>query len=173
MERRRIDRAPARASAALAVGAGMVTTITVGPYTSYALAGCGIGLAILAVGLVLSRQAVVTAGSGALVVGTILAGLLGAPPPATLVGVTISILAWDFATNALEVGEQLGRETPTLRLELVHATASSLVGFVVVAVGYLVYESTTPGQPRSAVFGLLVAVLVLLAALRRVDPLPD
>lgn len=169
----RLDRSASHLSGGLALGGATIATTAIGPYGDLSLGLCIVGGLGLAVGLAFSRQSLITAGSGTLVAAVLLAGTGGAPVIATLVGITATLLAWDFGTNALEVGAQLGQAAPTARLELVHASASTLVGLVVITVAYLVYELAAGGQPVSAVFGLLLAVLILLAAIRRVEVLPE
>lgn len=165
----RIDRSPPYLSSGLALSAALITTVA-SLYGTVAIAACATGLLALAAGLATGRQSLVTAGSATLVGGTIFAGIAGAPVLGTLIGVTAGILSWDIGSTAISVGDQLGREAPTARLELVQVASSSVVGFGVVLVGVLVYESAGGNQPVSAVFGLVVAVVILLAALRQADP---
>jgi hypothetical protein len=167
----RIDRSPTSVSSGLSLGAAFVVTAVVAPYETVVLALCGIGATLLALGLVTTRRSLVTVGSGSLVFATIVAGSGGGPVLVTLVGVTAAILAWDFASTALTIGSQLGRQASTVEIELVHATASALVGIAIVLGSYLVYTIATDGQPVAAVFGLVVAVVILIAALQRADPL--
>lgn len=169
----RLDRSPTLVSSGISIGAGVVTTVSTGIQSELSLLFCAVGVVVLGAGLVAASQALVTTGSGSLVFGTIAGGIAGAPALATLVGITAAILAWDAGGTAIGLGEQLGREAPTARLELVHATASGVVGLATVGAGYLIYDTATGGQPVSAVFGLLVAVLVLAVALRRASPLPE
>lgn len=166
-----IDRSPPRLSSALALLAGLCTA-ALSVAAPLALTGGLVGLLALALGLALGRQPLVTVGGGLLVAGVILAGVSGAPVLVTLVGTMTALLAFDLGTTALGLGEQLGRETPSAELELVHAAASTAVGLGVVAAGFLVHEVATGGRPVSVVFGLLVVVLVSVAALRRADPVP-
>lgn len=165
----RVDRSPTYLSSALALVAATVAT-AVSPASLPALTGCVTGTALLAVGLAVGRRLLVTLAGTTLVAGVLLGATAGAPVPFTLVGVAAALLAFDLGTTAVSLGEQLGREAATERLELVHAAASTLVGLAFVTAGYAVNEVATGGQPLSAVFGLVLAVLVLLAALRRVDP---
>ena len=124
-------------------------------------------------GLVAGEQRSVTDGSGILVVAALISGAAGAPVVATLTGVTGALLALNLGSTALSLGDQLGRQAPTLRLELVHAAASTLVGLGVVTAGTAVHSAAGDGQPTTAVLGLVVAVVVLLLALRRIDTVPD
>ncbi len=168
----RIDHAPTRPSSALALVAA-VTTTAAAVYSPLAFAGCLVGGLVLVTGLAAGEQRGVTTGSAILVVAALAGGAAGAPVVATLVGVTGALLALDLGSTALSLGEQLGRRAPTLRLELVHATASTLVGVGIVTAGTAVHSAAVEGQPATAVPGLVVAVVVLLLVLRRIEAVPD
>lgn len=167
----RIDRRPTPLSSGLAVVAAASTAIA-SAYAPLALVSGLVGLLALVVGLAVGRQAAVTVGAGTLVVGVIAAGVSGAPVLATLVGTMSALLAFDFATTALGLGEQLGRGAPTAAVELLHAATSTLVGLGVVIVAFGLHEVAVGDQPVSAVLGLLLVVVFLVAALRRSDPTP-
>lgn len=168
----RIDRAPSRLSSVLALVAAVVTTAA-SAYSPWAFGPSLLGGLVLAVGLAAGDRTAVTAGSGVLVAGVLVGGVVGAPVAPTLVGVTGALLAFDFGRTALAVGEQLGREAPTARLELVHATGSLLVGLGLVTGGMLVHGAAAGTQPTTAVFGLVVAAVVLLVALQRMNPVRE
>lgn len=167
----RLDRSPPYLSSGLALAAGVVAVTT--SVDSQLGVVCAVGgLFGLALGLLTARQGFVTLGGGLLVLGPVVAGTTGVPPVvATLVGVTAGLLAFDFGSTGIALGEQLGRDTPTAQVELVHAIASTVVGLGFVIAGFAVHETAAAGQPVSAVLALVVAVVILLAALRRADPL--
>jgi hypothetical protein len=165
----RMDRSPPYLSSGLAVVAGAVA-VTASTYDPLALVGSVAGVFLLVAGLATGRRGLVTLASGVLVAAVLQAGTADAPVFATLLGVAAALLAFDLGTTAVDLGEQLGRETPARRLELVHAAASTLVGTGFVLAGFAIHEFATGGQPLSAVFGLVIAAVVLLAALRRADP---
>lgn len=165
-----VDRRSTRLGSGLALAAGAVAA-TASVDAPAALGVCLGGLLVLGVGLAATRQSLVTAGGALLVAGPLAAAATGAPPVlATLVGVTAAILAFDLGSTAVSLGEQLGHDAPTAQVELVHAGASTVVGLSFVLVGFAVHEMAATGQPTSAVVGLVVAVVVLLVALRRADP---
>lgn len=170
---KRITRSPTLLSSGLSLGAALVAAAAMGVQSDIALLSCVVGVLALAVGLVVGTQPLVTAGGAALVAGTIAGGIAGAPPLAALIAITGAVLSWDLGGTAIVLGEQLGREAPTTRLELVHAGASVAVGAATVAGGFLVYETATEGQPVSGVFGLVLAVFVLIVGLRTLRPLPE
>jgi len=86
--------------------------------------------------------------------------------PVTLACTVGTVVAWDVATNAVELGEQMGREADTTRAEVTHALATTGVGVVLAATSYGVYVLSGGGQPVGAVIALLVGALALLSALR-------
>ena len=166
----RINRSPTLLSSALALAAAVfAATATTG--VSVAFLACVLGVLVLAGGLLTGQQITVTAGAGLLVLGSLVGGTQGLPVLATLIGVAAGLLAFDLGSTAVTLGEQLGRGTDTVQVELLHAVASTLVGGVVVGAGFAIREVASGGQPLSGVLGLVVAVLVLIAALRRADPI--
>lgn len=167
---KRITRAPTYLSSGLSLSAALVAAAAMAVQSEIALLLCLVGIVALGAGLVAGIQPFVTVGAFGLVGGTIAGGVAGAPPLATLVAVTAAVLAWDLGGTAIVLGEQLGREAPTARLELLHAAGSGLVGIATIAAGFLVYETATGGQPVSGVFGLVLAVFVLIIGLRTLEP---
>lgn len=166
----RIDRSPTVLSGALALLAA-VFAATANADVPVAFLTCVLGVLVLGAGLLTGRQFAVTAGAGLLVLGSLVGGTQDAPVLVTLVGVATGLLAFDLGSTAVTLGEQLGREADTTQVELVHAVASTLVGGVLVGAGFGIHEAASNGQPLSGVLGLVIAVLVLVAALRRADPI--
>jgi hypothetical protein len=101
-----------------------------------------------------------------LLLTTVVAGMAAAPVPVTLACTVGSVVAWDVATNAVELGEQMGREADTTRAEVTHALTTAGVGVVLAAASYGLYVLSGGGQPVGAVIALLVGALALLSALR-------
>jgi len=165
-----LDRSPTPVSGALAALMGVVVLAASGPYATLAAGLAVLGLVVLLAGLFVGTHRLTTAGCAGLFVGAVVGGVEGAPVLVTLVGVTGSMLAWDFAGYAIDLGVQLGHDVDAARLELVHAAGSLGVGVGVGGVGFLVYLAAAGGQPVSAVFVLLLAAVFLLAALRHFDP---
>ncbi|WP_128477518.1 DUF7519 family protein [Halorussus pelagicus] len=163
---REIDRSPARLSSALAVSAAALAAGTSALTTSAGLALGVAGFVVVAVGVVRGSRRGVTLGASALLVGALVGGLLVGAPYVLLPGVIATVLAWDFAEQAINVGEQLGRETDTTQLEVTHAAGSTVVGVGAGALGYGIYLAASGGQPVSALVFLLLAAVVLTSALR-------
>jgi hypothetical protein len=161
-----IDRSPARTSQLLSLVAG---SVAIG---AAALASADGGLAALAgvllvgVGVARGSRRFVTVGSFVVLLGVLLGGLTAAPPELLLPGTMAAVLAWDFGEQAINVGEQLGREADTERLELAHAAASTVVAVAGGGVGYAIYLVGAGNQPMTALVFLLVAAVALTSALR-------
>lgn len=159
-----VDHSPARLSSGLSVGAGGVAVAAAGTSLGGAIGSAG--LVLLAVGAILGTRRAVTIGALTAFGGVVASGALGAGPEPTLIGTAAAVLAWDFGEQAINLGEQLGREARTRNAELVHAANSTLVGVVGVTIGYGLFLAAAGGQPVTALVVLLAAALLIAAALR-------
>jgi hypothetical protein len=160
-----VDRRPSRTGTALAVLPALVATLAGGLYTWPGLLAGVAGLLGLAAGLARGSRAAVTLGAAGLFAGIVLAGAEGAPAGPALVGAVAAVVAWDIATTAVSVGEQLGRDAGTRRLEVTRALASAGAGAVTVGLSYGVYLAGAGGRPVAALLLLLVAAVLLTVAL--------
>lgn len=165
-------RRPTTIDGGVAVG-GAVVAAAVAGYGS--LPGLGIalvGAGLLALGLWYGQRPAVDVAALILFVGVLVGGFGGGSVEATLVGTVGCVVAWDLGQCAIDLGEQLGREADTTRLEAVHVVSSTLIGLVTVSVGYALYVVAADGQPAAAlVFLLLAAALVTIGlSARRSKP---
>ncbi len=163
---RTIDRSPARVSQLLSV---IAASAALG--ASALFGGVGalfglLGLLLVAVGVVRGSRRLVTIGGFVLLAGILAGSLASAPPELLLPGAIATVLAWDFGEQAINVGEQLGREANTQTLEIMHAASSTIVGIAAGALGYSVYLAGGGGKPVTALVFLLIAMLALTSALR-------
>lgn len=161
-----ITRKPTRFGVALSLSAALLASVVAGVAAVGALAVGLLGTAILAVALARGSHRTVSVAGAALAVAVLLAGAGADSPEPVLAAAVAAVMAWDLGTNAVTVGEQLGRETRTARLEAFHAAASLGVGALVVGVGYGVYLTATGGQPVAALLFLLAGTVALVGALR-------
>lgn len=157
-----IDRSPTRLSGTVSCVLAVVAALASGGYSWTALGIGVVGAAILAVGVRTGSRSGTTLGCAALFVGAVIAGVQGGPVGAILLSVVATVLAWDTANMGIDLGEQLGRDAETTRLEAVHVAASTGVGVLTVGVGYLVYANAAGGYPLSALLLLVVATVLLL-----------
>lgn len=162
---RAVDRRPARLSAWVAAFASSLAFVASAFYSWPALAVGALGLVVLWGGLLARTLAAVTIGAFALFVAAVVAGAQHAPVLPVVVSVSLAVVAWDAGGNAISVGEQLGREANTARVEAVHSLASLAVGAATAGVGYAVYSFGTGGQPVAAVAFLLLGAVLLIATL--------
>ncbi|WP_415380134.1 hypothetical protein [Halosimplex sp. TS25] len=161
----RIDRSPTAVSGSAAVAIGLLA-LAPGVYDLTALLAGVVGFVALAVGVTRGVTGAVTIGATALLLASVLAGIDGAPVEALLVGVTATVIAWDAGGTAITLGDQLGSDADTVRLEAVRLGASALVGTVTAVGGYAVYRTAGGGVPSLALLCLLVAAALLASALR-------
>ncbi|WP_436901681.1 DUF7519 family protein [Halovenus halobia] len=166
----RITRKPTIVSSVAAVAAGAIGLLLSGLYSSLGLVAAAGGLLFFGLAAITGIRPLVTVGALGLFVAAVAAGVRGAPPLVLLGAVLAAVLAYDFGGTAVDLGEELGREADTRRLEFFRLATSSLAGFGAATASYLVYLVGAGGQPLSAVVLLLITVFVLFVALRREQP---
>lgn len=160
------SRAPARLSSWLAAAASLVSLVSSGFGAWLGLTIGAPSLVVLLAGLRLRSRRVVSLGALGLFAGALTAGVEGAPMALVLPGVIGAVLAWDLGTTAISVGAKLGAEADTARLEFVHAGASLVVGCAAAVGAVAVYLVAPSATTPTALLVLLVAVGLLLGALR-------
>lgn len=163
---REIDRSPSLLSAALAATAAAIAAATVAFASAAGLAVAAPGFVLVAAGVLRGWRRAITLGAAALFLGVLVGGLSAASVPLLLPGAIASVLAYDFGEQAINVGEQLGRDSDATRLEAMHAAGSTLVAAGTGGLGYAIYLGATGGQPVTALVFLLLAAVVLTSALR-------
>lgn len=167
-----VDRSATRFSSTVAVAAALVAVVPCWlQFTATALAGT-VGFLFLVAGVVTCRHVLVTAGAAGLFVGGIVAGGGGAPAPFVLVGAVATVVAWDAGRTGIDLGAQLGRSTPTRRLEVVHAAASTFVGCLTLGTAYVVYLLADGGRSVTLLALLVSAGVLVASALARQDRRP-
>lgn len=160
-----IDRSPTRPGSAIAVLAALIALGASGAFSWIGLALGGLGTVLLLVGVTTARQDAVTLGAATLFGAVLAAGVQGAPVGVLLFGAVTAVVAWDSAGTAIDLGAQLGRSAPTLRLELVHTGGTILVGGLAAAVGWSIFQVSLGTRPLAGPVLLLVAALCLAVAL--------
>lgn len=161
-----IVRKPARFSTRLAVVTALVAALLAAVGGGLA-GGLGLfGVVLVAAGLYYGRQFGSDLGALCLLLAVVAAGLGGAPPTVAMLAAVAVVLAWDLATTAHTMGDQLGRAADTRRAEAMHAAGSTGVAVVVLGVTVLVRSVATDGQPTGALMLMLIAAVVLVLVLR-------
>ncbi|EMA41731.1 DUF7519 family protein [Halobiforma nitratireducens] len=164
-----LTRKPAIASSLVAVAAAVVAVVLSGLFTATAVTVGAAGVVLLSVALAVGHRSAADAGAVLVFGGVLLAGFEGgiAAVEPTLIATVTTVLAWDRAHAAIDIGEQLGRESETLRLEAVGLASSLVVGLIAATVGYTIYVVAGGGQPVSALVLLLLAAFLITVGLGR------
>lgn len=129
-----------------------------------------LGLVVLVLGLVSTfpdyERWFVIAGTGTILLGVFVSGLLyDASVKALLAGTAATVVAWDFGEQAVNMGEQVGRQARTWPVELVHGSGGVVVGGVAVLLAVVIHDVGVSGLPLAGLSILLGAAVVLTAAL--------
>lgn len=164
-----VNHAPARLSILLAFGAAFVAALTIS-LSSVLLAVPigGIALVLVGLGLVGGYRTPIGLGVGMLFFGLMFTGtFVDAGVEVLLTGTVACILAWDLGENAISVGQQLSRDSPTTRIELTHTLASVGVGVLGAGLVYAVYSLSSGGKPLPALVFMLLGAVVLGWLIRR------
>lgn len=167
-----IDRKPTQFGTVVAVILSTLVVLLALPYSVVGGVVGGVGLATMALGTVVGRRSVVDMAGLALVGAVVATGLELPSGGGPLVAVVVlamavaSVVAWDVATNGIDMGEQLGRQGDTTRAEAAHAVGTATVGVFVAGASLGVYQLASGGQPVVALVFMLVAMLALVSALR-------
>ncbi|MCL9813261.1 DUF7519 family protein [Natranaeroarchaeum aerophilus] len=166
-----VDRSPTKPGTAISLAAGALAVVVLG-VTMPPSAGLTIpGVAVIAAGLHYGRERVVTGGGVLLFGGVLVAGVGDAGVGPTLIAGALSVLAWDVAVNAVELGEQVGYEAETRSAELSHAAGTTAVGFGTAVAAYALYVPFEGGRPIVSVVLLTIAAVLLASALRVSSPM--
>ncbi|WP_254768732.1 DUF7519 family protein [Salinilacihabitans rarus] len=160
-----IVRRPTTVAAGVAGVAALVAVAAAGLGSTAGLALGAIGAAGVAAGLARGARPGVDVGCLVLFLGVVAGGLGIGSVELTLIGTVATVVAWDLAQGAIDLGDQLGRGARTARLEAVHAVSSLLVGLTAAAAGYAVYLVGAGGRPVSAAVLLLIAAILLTVGL--------
>lgn len=158
-------RRPTTIDAGVAAGSAVLAAAAAAYGSLPAFGATLVGACLLVLGLLYGRRPAVDVAGLALFVGVLAAGFEGGSVEATLVGTVACVVAWDLGQCAIDLGEQLGREADTARLEAIHVASSVLIGVVTVSVGYALYVVAAGGQPAAALVLLLLAAALVTIGL--------
>lgn len=157
-------RAPSRLSRRLAVGYGIAGVAALA-WTPLAAVGAVAGTVTVVVALVRRSRSALGIALGLFVLAALGGAALGAPAETVVLTAVAGVLAWDSGVRAIALGEHLGSNAATARVELLHASASGCVGVGGAGVTYL--GSGLPvAYPVASVLLLSAGVVVLVYARR-------
>jgi hypothetical protein len=160
------DHRPSRLSGALATVVAAVAAVLAGSVSGPALAVGLLGVAHVAAGVTVDSAKSVGFGAVVCFGAAMFAGVAGGGEVA-VVGATLgAVLAWDLGEQAINVGEQVGRDATTTSGEFGHAAASLAIGLTAAAGVIGVYRVATSGLSSTALVALSLAAVLLIVALR-------
>lgn len=159
-----IEHAPTKISSAIALIAGVTVVLALGGGIGSAAAI--VGVLFIGLGFLNNSRRPVSVGAFFLLAGVLVAGISGQGPGGLLLGMIATVLAWDVGEHAITVGEQLGRNAPTARVELTHAIGTAVAGILTAGVGITIFRFATGGQPIAALVFLLAAALAFILAIQ-------
>lgn len=161
-----ISRSPVRLSSAVALCFATTVVLVLALDSILAATVGALGVLLAALGLVRGSRRLLGVAVAALVVGLLAAGMAGASPESSVLAMAATVLVWDVGENAINVGEQLGREADTRRLQLAHVGGGTAFVASVAGVAAAIYAVATGGQPAAAIVLLLVGAILLVSTLR-------
>lgn len=158
-----IEHRPPRISQWIAVAAVVFGAVATVPFATLAIPFGVAGVALVVVALfVRHSRSWLTVGTALILLGTIITGAYGAvPPELMLLGVGATIIGWDVGQHGIGIGRQLGRSTPSTRVQLVHTGTSAITIGLVSILSYAVFLLAGDGQHVTTVAVLLLGVIVV------------
>lgn len=130
------------------------------------------GVTVLALALLPVRRgaetAIATVGAGLVFVAVLNSGVAyGSGRLALLLATAGVVAAWDAARHAITLGEQVGQQAATGRVELTHVGATLAIGAVFVGLTEFVWRLGVTGLPLEGLVVFLGAALAFLVVLYR------
>ena len=128
-----------------------------------------LGVWVLAAGVAPVRRGwerrLIATGTGLVFVAVVVSGVVRSTDlwPLLVAGAA-TIVAWDLAENAVSLGYQVGEDARTLRAELVHGAATTLVAGAAILLVFVVERVGIDGLPFAALAALLLAGVALAVA---------
>ena len=160
-----IEHRPTAISWAIGLIAIVMATIVLaaGELIGGLLAGFAGLIFLIAVGR--SDRSVFNIGIAVLVLALIAAAITPTPPTSVLVATILAVIAWDQFETAFTLGEQIGVNQPTARLEIFNAGTTALVGAIGGGIIYIGFLLIPTGWPLTAIIVMLIAALFVLLAI--------
>jgi hypothetical protein len=160
-----LDTRPTVSAVALVGAVGLLGAIAL-VAAPEALALGLLGTLLLAAGTATGTDGLVGLGALAGLGGVALGATAGVGVVYLLVATTGTLVAWDGATQALDLGETVGREADSQRALSIHTAVAAGVACLAAGGGYVVYLVVGDGQPVGALVLLLAGAVLLAGALR-------
>ena len=163
-----VAHAPPRFSQVVSVVAALVAVVLTAPFAVLA-APFGLGGLVMVAVSVFSKHSRgwLTAGVGMILFGTLITGGYGTlPAELLLVAVGAALVAWDTGQYGIVLGNQLGRQAASQRIQIVHLAGSAIAIGVASAFAYLIFLLSAGGQPAPAVAVAVIGIVLLAWTLR-------
>lgn len=160
------DHAPSRLTQLTAIGLAVLAPLGVRGY------GLALGLAgavLVSYGTLRGARAVIDGGGVGLIAGLCVAALEGAATNTVLLATVLAVVAWDVGRYGIVVGEQLGRQATTTRIEVAHVCSSLAVGMLAL-LALSAVNAVVTGRAGVGLWLLLVGLIVLIVGLFVGDP---
>lgn len=156
--------APPRLTQIVSIAAALIGVALTIPFTILAIPFGVAGFVLVAASVFrLYSRGWLTAGIGMILFGALITGSSGAlPPELLLVGVGATLIAWDAGQHGIVLGNQLGRQAPSQRNQIVHITSSALVIGIVSIFTYGIFLVGAAGRPEPAVALAVIGLIVLI-----------
>lgn len=160
------DHRPTRLSAVLATVAAVVATVLAGTASGAGMVVGLLGVALVAGGVTADSASAVGVGAAVTFGAAMVAGVAGGGEVVVVVTTLGAVLARDLGEQAINLGEQVGRDVPTASGEVGHAAASLAIGLAAAGGVMAVYTLATAGLSSTALVVLSLAAVLLVVALR-------
>ncbi len=160
-----IDRRPTLIGVVASTFAAFAIGVMFAQYALVVVAPVTIGLVAIIIGGFRGMRTLAFFGITMLVISMIMAGLYNYPVSTLLAAGVLTVVAWDMLQNGFSIGQQVGREIDTTRVELLHGGTTLLSGTVVAALIYGIYVLSPPGWPLQALILAMLAALFLVIAI--------
>lgn len=159
-----IVHAPPRLAQVISIVAALIGVALTIPFTILAIPFGVAGFILVAASVFsLYSRRWLTAGIGMILFGALITGSYGSlPAELLLVGVGATLIAWDAGQHGVLLGNQLGRQAPSQRNQIVHVTSSALMIGIVSMFTYGIFLVGAAGRPEPAVALAVIGLVVLI-----------
>lgn len=89
----------------------------------------------------------------------------GLEPLPLLASLAAAVVAWDAGEQAINLGEQLGRNARTWSVEVSHTAGTTAFGGLAIGAAMTIHRADVTGLPIESLLLLLAAAVVLMVAL--------
>lgn len=148
----------------VSAGVALLGVVCLLPASMFGGATGAAGLLFVLSGLIVGSRGLVSVGTGGLVVGGLVAGLLGAPTGIVILGLASGFVAWDAGQFAIDLDRTVGSGA-TGAVEVTHLSATGVVTVGITSVLLLADVLVTGPRPLIALIFLLIGGALCAVAL--------